>query len=109
MHNNYNVELIIYGRLELMVTKYCPLKKCLNYCSKCKNSKDLFYLEDKLGNKYPIIHDNCITHIMHNTNINKIDNINYYKNIGINNYRLEFFDEDYNTVKKYIHKLKNML
>ncbi|MEE3343815.1 MAG: DUF3656 domain-containing protein [Bacilli bacterium] len=109
MNNNYNVELIIYGRLELMVTKYCPLKKCLNYCDKCKNSKDKFYFEDRLGKRYPIIHDKCITHIMHNSNINNIDNINYYKELGINNYRLEFFDENYNEVKRYIQKVKNML
>ena len=30
-----NSEVIIYGRVELMVMKYCPLKKCLNYCNNC--------------------------------------------------------------------------
>ena len=109
MLENFNVELIVYGRLELMVMKYCPLKKCLNYCKECKIKHDKFMLKDRLNNKYPLIHENCLTHIMHHTNINKIDNIEYYKEIGINNYRLEFFDEDYNETKKYIQRLKNML
>ena len=79
------------------------------YCKECKIKHDKFMLKDRLNNKYPLIHENCLTHIMHHTNINKIDNIEYYKEIGINNYRLEFFDEDYNETKKYIQRLKNML
>ena len=109
MNDNYNVELIIYGRLELMLMKYCPLKQCLNYCEHCKNSKDLFYLENDNKEKFPIIHNNCITHIMHSKNINKIDNINNYLNMGINNYRLELFDESYNEVDELIKEVKNRL
>ena len=109
MKNKYNVEQIIYGRLELMVTKYCPLKENINYCKECKNSKDRFMFKDNTGKKYPIIHENCITHIMHHTNIDKIDNINYYKKIGINNYRIEFFDENYKEAERCIHRIKNML
>lgn len=104
MKNNYNVELIIYGRLELMVMKYCPLKKCLNYCSMCKKSNDKFYLEDKFNNRYPITHDNCITHIMHYKNIDYTNEIEEYKNMGITSFRLELYDENYNQVKEIITK-----
>ena len=109
MKNKYNVEQIVYGRLELMVTKYCPLKENINYCSECKNSKDRFMLKDATGKKYPIIHENCITHIMHHTNIDKIENINYYKEIGINNYRIELFDENYKETERCIQRIKSML
>ena len=102
-----NIELIIYGRLELMVMKYCPLKKCLNYCSSCKNSNDKFYLEDKLGNRYPMTRNNCITHIMHHEVLDKIDNINTYMDMGINNYRLELFDEDKYQVQALMDRFKN--
>ena len=97
-------ELIIYGRLELMVMKYCPLKKCLNYCNSCKNSNDKFYLEDKYGNKCPMIRSNCITHIMHHSIIDKLDSINTYKDMGIKNYRLELFDEDRYQVQELIDR-----
>ena len=87
-------ELIIYGRLELMVMKYCPLKKCLEFCNNCKSSNDKFYLEDKFNNRYPLTRNNCLTHIMHHNIMDKLDNINTYKDMGIKNYRLELFDED---------------
>lgn len=109
MNNDYNVELIVYGRIELMVMKYCPLKKCLNYCDKCKNSQDKFSLEDKFGNRYPIINDRCITHIMHYKNVDCIDMLDDYKRMGINNYRIELFDEDYDDVKKIIQRMKIVL
>ena len=109
MNANYNVELIIYGRIELMIMKYCPLKKCLNYCKYCQNSHDKFALEDKFGNKYPLLRKNCYTTIMHSKTLNIIDTIASYKKIGITNYRLELFDEDYKKVKNLILKVKNML
>lgn len=106
MKNNYQVELVIYGRLELMVMKYCPLKKCLNYCSSCKNSQDKFYLEDKYGNRYPVIRNNCLSHIMHYKEVDKIDNFSYYKDIGINSYRLELFEESGEDVRNLIERVK---
>lgn len=109
MNANYNVELIIYGHIELMIMKYCPLKKCLNYCKYCQNSHDKFAIEDKFGNKYPLLRKNCYTTIMHSKTLNIIDTIASYKKIGITNYRLELLDENYKKVKKLILKVKNML
>ena len=102
-----NVEMIIYGRLELMVMKYCPLKKCLNYCNQCKNSQDKFYLEDKFSNLYPITRKNCHTTIMHHQVVDKLDNINNYQELGIHHYRLELFDENISEVKRLIFRIKN--
>ena len=109
MKNNYNIEIIIYGRLELMIMKYCPLKKCLNYCNKCSKNTDKFYLEDRYNNKFPIIHNKCITSIMHSKNINKIDEIKIFKEIGIKNYRIELFDENKKETEKCIQDIKKML
>ena len=97
------VELIIYGRLELMITKSCPIKE-VELCP-CKE-EDKYYIEDIHNNKYPILHENCLTHIMHHKNINYLDKIEIYKNIGIRSYRLELFDEDYESTINLIDKLK---
>ena len=43
---------------------------------------------------------------MHHKNISYLDNIKYYKSIGIRSYRLELFDEDYDKVIKLIEKVK---
>ena len=107
--NNYNVELIVYGRLELMIMKYCPIKEGLNYCNKCQNNNDKFYLEDRFKNKYPIINNNCITSIMHCENIDIIDKINKYKKMNIKNYRIELFDENYKETEKCIKKAQKMI
>ena len=96
------VELIVYGRLELMITKSCPIKE-LKSCP-C-NKEDKYSLEDVNGNIYPILHENYLTHIMHYKNINYLDNINYYKNIGIRSFRLELFDEDYDKVIELVDKI----
>lgn len=96
------IELIVYGRLELMLTKSCPIKE-LKECP-CKK-EDKYLLEDINNNRYPIIHNNCLTHIMHYKNIDYLDNIDYYKNIGVRSYRLELFDEDYDETIKLIDKI----
>ena len=87
------IELIIYGRLELMLTKSCSISEVLNNCP-C-NTEDKYYLEDINKNKYRILHSNCLTHIMHHKNIDYLDKISYYKQIGIKSFRLELLDEDY--------------
>lgn len=97
------VELIIYGRIELMLTKSCPISEVLNSCPCNKNDK--YYLEDINKNRYPIIHNNCLTHIMHYKNINYLDRLSYYKSIGVRSYRLELFDESYDETIKLIKKI----
>ncbi len=99
------IELIIYGRIELMLTKSCPIKE-IGLCP-CKK-EDKYFLEDIHNNRYPILHENCLTHIMHHKNINYLDNIKYYKKIGIKSYRLELFDENYNDVISLIDEIRKV-
>ena len=98
------VELLVYGKVELMLTKSCPIKE-VNICP-C-NKKDIYYLEDINKNKYRILHSNCLTHIMYYKNIDYLDKIDYYKSIGIKSFRLELLDEDYNETIKLINNIKN--
>jgi len=99
------IELIIYGKLELMLTKSCSIKEVINSCPCSKDDK--YYIEDMNGNRYPIVHNNCLTSIMHYKNIDYLDKLDYYKSIGIRSYRLELFDEDYDEVISLIQKLKS--
>ncbi len=102
-----NVELLVYGRIELMVMKYCLLKENLNYCKQCKNSNDIFSLKDAAGNQYPLIRNICLSHIMHYKPIDKINNISNYKKMGINIFRVELFDENYENTAKIINNVKH--
>lgn len=112
INSNVDIEMIVYGRLELMITKYCPLNMLLNKddkkCNLCL-SKDKYYLKDEQNKEYPLIHSKHITHIMHYKNIDLFNNVYEYKNKGINCFRLELFDEDKETIIKLINKLKGVL
>jgi putative protease len=103
-----NLELIIYGRIELMIMKYCPLNMLVNKgekpCSICHNHQ--YALKNKDNYSYPIITNNCLTYIMHHKNIDLMDNLKDYQRIGISNYRLELFDENYEQTINLIERLK---
>lgn len=63
-----NVEYVIYGKTNLMTSKYCPLKQ-YNQCGKCKNKN--YLLKDEYGT-FPIYTDNsCYMHILSNKPINR--------------------------------------
>lgn len=96
------VEIIIYGKIELMITKSCPIKEAM-LCPCNKN--DIYYLEDINKNKYRILHSNCLTHIMHYKNIDYLDKIEYYIGTGIKSFRLELLDESYDDVVSLIDKI----
>jgi len=110
-YNNLNdfikdkVEIVVYGRIELMLTKSCAVSEVLNNCSCTKDDK--YYIEDINRNRYRILHKNCLTHIMHYKNIDYIDKLPYYKNIGIRSYRLELLDETYEETIYLINKIYN--
>ena len=102
----FNLELIVYGKAELMIMKYCPLNKLINKDRKCNVCKDQYYLKDN-DKMYPIITKNCLTHILHYKNINLINDIDKYK--AIDNFRIELFDEKESEINKLINTLKEAL
>lgn len=109
MKKKYNVELFVYGKIELMIMKYCPLKINLNNCSVCKENKNKYYFVDKSMNKYRILHNNCTTSIMHYKNTDKIEEISKYKDIGIYNYRVDLLDESKEEIEKIINSIREKL
>mgnify|MGYP004669559033 CR=1 FL=1 len=107
MKNDYNVSLFVYGKAELMVMKYCPLKLNINNCSRCKSDNNKYYLCDKSNNKFRILHNNCITSIMHYKNTDLINDIKKYKELGIHTYRIDLLDENDKEIDNLIKKIKD--
>ena len=109
-HNNINVEVLVYGRLELMLMKYCPLNYLVNKDSirhVCQNNKR-YYLQDRNGAFYPI-ESNPLTHstTILNTNLTDLrESIPNLKDMGVNNFRIELFDESYEKTKEIIEGVK---
>ena len=90
-----NIEIFIYGYLELMLLKHCILKENINkdkICTICNNNTK-YYLEDRNKEKYNIKPTKCGNIIYHYKKINHLNNIqntkgmNYYISlINIYNY-----------------------
>lgn len=109
-HNNYNVEMLLYSTIELMITKYCPVNKVANkdtVCTKCM--KNEYKLVDRNGSKYPIKTDvlNHLTHILDSKVTNNIEKLKYYYNLGIRNFRIELNSEDSKEIDDIIKNLDN--
>lgn len=106
---NNNIEIIVYGRIELMVSKYCPLKLLVNKdfekCTICMK-KDKYTFKDQFGNMYPIVNEKHFMHLMHYKNINLIDSIDELRNAGAFNFRIELFDENEKETVQLIKKVR---
>lgn len=101
-----NVEVLVYGNLELMIMKYCPLRYLINNsnnCSLCTNRK--FYL-DSNGRKFRLLKDSIHNvRVMSNERIDKLSEISYLRSIGVTNFRIDLLDENACEVLEILHKL----
>ena len=81
---NPNLELIVYGREEMMISKYNILKNL--------NNHNNYFLMDKYKNRMPILINNDIMTIFNYNIRDKKDKFKYF-NMGINYVRYEYLDE----------------
>ena len=100
-----NLEMIVYGRADLLFTKYCPLKK-FNLCGSCKTNR--YALKDEYGS-FPILsHDDCTTTILNGKILNLIDHLDELDEIRFFRIQLttETKEESKTILKQFLHKLK---
>jgi len=100
-----NIEYIVYGNIELMISKYCLLKENLNYCNQCRKSQQQYYLKNLKNNNYPVLTNNCITHIFDCKTLDKVDKIEEYYELGVRNFRIELFNEATEQIEKILNKI----
>ena len=81
---NPNLELIVYGREEMMISKYNILKNL--------NNHNNYFLIDKYKNRMPILINNDIMTIFNYNIRDKKDKFKYF-DMGINYVRYEYLDE----------------
>ena len=107
---NINAEVLIYGRIELMLLKHCLLKKIINQnkvCNVCQNGKR-YSLKDRNNAVYPII-NNLLTHgvtILNHEPRNWTKDIQKLLSLKINSFRVELYDESYDQT---YHILKSII
>lgn len=99
-----NVEMVVYGRQNLMVTKYCPLLK-MGLCGTCKTTR--YELRDDYS-YFPILfHRDCNITILNGKILNLLDNIDELNHIS--RFRLQFTTETGREVKEIISNAKKAL
>ena len=101
-----NFEILAYGKIQTMITKYCPISKSFGmknkHCNKCRNAS--YYLKDRLGYEFYIKTDGmCNVTLYNSVPINLFDNIDEILDLGINNINLAFVDESADEIEKIIN------
>lgn len=91
-----NIEMIIYSKTDLLITKYCMINKCLNKkgmnCGECINNA--YYLEDRKGYKIPLVRDYyCNIKLLNPRTLMLFDYIEDIHQIGVSGLRIEFTNE----------------
>ena len=106
-----NLEKVVYGREELMISKYCPIAKSYGTnvgCMLCY--KNQYYLKDRKDELYPLINDGlCNIKIMHSRPLVLIDYVFDLIQNGIYNLRLNFTTESYEETVKIIKAYQNAI
>ncbi len=99
-HSLDNVEYIIYGTPELMIAKHNLLGDDYDESSK-------YELESLNKDRFKVTYKDKLTHIYNSKVINRLEELNELKEIGIKNIRIEFFDEDSKTVGRILKEVYN--
>jgi len=112
--NKGNVQGILYGKTELMVSEYCPIgstfggratkKECNLACT-----KDEFTLTDRMNENFRVMTDIfCRSYILNSQPINMIEEKDDLVDLGINSFRVEFRDESKEEVLKVLRMIKGI-
>lgn len=110
-NNTGNVQGIIYGKTELMISEYCPIGSTFGEKSACSDcnlacTRDKFTLVDRMNEKFRIMTDIfCRSYILNPKPINLIEEKEDLISLGVNSFRVEFRDESYNEVKKVLRMI----
>ncbi|MBU1093469.1 MAG: DUF3656 domain-containing protein [Firmicutes bacterium] len=99
-----NLEFIVYGHVDLMISKYCPIEKTYKTRTNCHLCElNQYYLQDRLGLKLPLVNDgNCNIRILNSKALHLIEYIHELKEAKINTLRLDFTIEKYHDVTQLI-------
>lgn len=115
LDNKLEKEAIIYGKMNVMTTEYCPLiheNQCDYKCEKCDYPKYKynFGLKDVKNMIFPLGKDYWGRSIILNSKpLFMLDKLNDFKNINIDWLRLEFTDENIEEVENIVAlALKNI-
>ena len=104
------VGLVLYGKIDLMVSKHCVVGKYSNALNKKCNSclKNNYYLKDEYNNKFDLLlekDNDCTMRVLSYKTINLIKNYNNLLNLGVTKFLLIFTTETENEIRNILNKI----
>lgn len=107
------LQVLVYGKAELMVSEYCAIgstfgEKCSSKnCNRACKTGD-FVLKDRMGEEFVLKTDKfCRSYTYNNVPTNLIPNINELKSMNIKSFRVDFIDESYEETKRILQALES--
>lgn len=100
-NNNSLYQVLVYGKIELMVSEYCPIgstiggktesRECSGACS-----ISTYLLKDRKGERFLVSNDlYCRSYIYNKVPLNLINNLKELESVNVSSFRLDFIDENY--------------
>lgn len=101
-----NTEMMVYGRMPLMLTEHCLIRNRTGECT-CQNSSTK--LMDKTGAEFPIIKDcgNCRSVLLNGKKLNWLDRQDDLAKLGLWAVRLYFTTENAREVDRVLEEYLN--
>ena len=111
-NNKRSAAVLVYGKPELMISEYCPIgstfggKTSTIKCNKaCMYNK--FTLVDRVNERSRVMTDIfCRSYILNPKAINLIEQIEDLESMGVEYFRFDFRDEEYEEVKEILTSSK---
>lgn len=109
-------ELVVFGKLPLMVSEYCPvgsfkgghngIKTCNNACT-----RGSYVLKDRTGAEFPVVCDriDCRSMILNGNSLFLWENVSNLSSKNIDSIRLNIFNEDNDKVAEIVGLHRHLL
>ena len=109
-HTNPVIEQVLYGRQDVMISKYCMVNTLetthqKKHCNLCK--KHTYHLEG--SQTYPLLFDEeCYMHILQANPTNCLESIDTFKDLGIQQFSIRFTNETENEILNILSQIKQV-
>jgi Collagenase and related proteases len=107
------LQVLLYGKVELMVSEYCAIGRTLGERCSSKNcngtcKKGDFVLKDRMGEEFILKTDKfCRSYVYNGVPSNLIPHMNELKAMNIESFRIDFINEDYDEAKRILQSVKS--
>lgn len=98
-----HLELVVYGRVDLMITKYCPIAKTMGanktHCHLCEHAD--YAIEDRVGAVFPLKNDGaCNIRVLNAKPTMLFDYLHDLNKAGVTRHRIDFTVESGDEVHR---------